>query len=225
LVSEKDSWTELKDSINELKFQYLVVKIPPSRTDLIFKVHELGLVFVELITRAHYAGQPPVLSDLQKRIRHAVCWGVMTNENRKKLFAEISQGLFKTDRIAIDPSFGITHSSNRYLGWISDELISGANLFEITKGDELIGFFMMKRVNLDSYEAILAGLLEKYQKSGLGFILNHLEIEATINLGANSVYSTFSSNNRGAIAIHMAMGYTVDHQSYVYVKHSADALL
>ena len=224
-VQEGDTWEDLKSTIEKLHFEYLVVKIPPIRTDLMFKVNSLGLVFVELVTKAHFSGTPPVLGSLQKRIIHSLEWGEITHENKKRLFEEISLGLFKTDRVAIDPSLGIDQSSNRYLGWIHDELKSGAVIYEVTKKGELIGFFLMRKIDTHSSDAILAGLLEKYQKSGLGFVLNYLEIEVSKKLGSTSLNSTFSSNIRGATAIHMSMGYTVDHQYYVYVKHALPKVL
>jgi hypothetical protein len=94
-------------------------------------------------------------------------------------------------------------------------------IYEVTKAEDLIGFFLIRQINPNTTHAILAGLLDRYQKSGLGFVLNFLEIEVSQKMGSSSVYSIFSSNNRGALAIHMSMGYKVDRQHYVYVKHSS----
>lgn len=221
IVSEEDSWKNLKDTIEKLSYEYLVIKIPPSRTDLMFEVSALGLVFVEHVITAHFSGQNKELKNLEKRVIQSLCWSEITKENKSKLFEEISNGLFKTDRIAVDPNIGIKKSSQRYLGWIEDEIKLGSVMYQITKDSNLIGFFLMKKDEPDSCTAILAGLLEKYQKSGLGFVLNHFEIEASLQMGSSTVYSTFSANNRGALAIHMSMGYTVDRQIYVYVKHES----
>lgn len=223
-VSEKDSWEDLKESIEKLKFDYLVVKIPPSRTDLIFKASDVGLIFVEQVTKAHFSGELPTLDSLQRRILNSLSYQEMTQSNKEILFQEISNGLFKTDRVALDPLLGMKKSSQRYLGWISDELEAGALIYEVTKTEDLIGFFLIRQINPDTSHAILAGLLDKYQKSGLGFVLNFLEIEISQKMGSSAVYSIFSSNNRGALAIHMSMGYKVDRQHYVYVKHSSAAV-
>ncbi len=223
-VSESDSWEELRELIEHLQFDYLVVKIPPSRTDFVFKASDLGLIFVEQVTSAHYSGDLPTLDSLQRRILKSLSCQEITRSNREALFQEITKGLFKTDRVAIDPLLGIEKSSQRYLGWISDELKSGAVIYEVTKAEELIGFFLIRSLNTNTSRAILAGLLEKYQKSGLGFVLNFLEIEVSKKMGANSVQSAFSSNNRGALAIHMSMGYKVDRQHYIYVKHASSGV-
>lgn len=220
-VSENDSWEDLRGSIEKLRFDYLVVKIPPSRTDLIFKASDVGLIFVEQVTKAHFSGELPTLDNLQRRILNSLSCKEMTQSNKEILFQEISNGLFKTDRVALDPLLGIEKSSQRYLGWISDELKAGALIYEVTKAEDLIGFFLIRHINPNTSHAILAGLLDKYQKSGLGFVLNFLEIEVSQKMGSSAVYSIFSSNNRGALAIHMSMGYKVDRQHYVYVKHSS----
>jgi hypothetical protein len=221
-VHESDTWEDLKSAIETLHYQYLVVKIPPMRTDLMFKANSLGLVFVELVTKVHFSGPLPELGSLQKRVISSLTCREMTLENRNSLFQEISLGLFKTDRVAIDPKLGVALSSSRYLGWIADELNSGAVIYEVTKDKDrdLIGFFLIRRLDSNSSDAILAGLLEKYQNSGLGFVLNYLEIEVSKKFGSILLYSTFSSNNRGATAVHMSMGYTIDRQHYVYVKHA-----
>jgi len=224
-VHEGDTWEDLKDAIEKLHYEYLVVKIPPTRTDIMFRANSLGLIFVELITKAHFSGAQPELGSLQKRIIKALECGEISPENREKLFAEISLGLFKTDRVTLDPLLGIAQSSARYLGWIADELNSGAVIYQVTKSKELIGFFLMREIDSHSSDAILAGLLEKYQNSGLGFVLNYLEIEICKKIGSTSLHSTFSSNNRGATAVHMSMGYIVDHQHYVYVKHAPSKVL
>lgn len=218
---ENDSWENLKESIKKLKFDYLVVKIPPSRTDLIFKASDVGLIFVEQVTKAHFSGELPTLNSLQRRILNSLSCKEMTQSNKEILFQEISNGLFKTDRVALDPLLGMKKSSQRYLGWISDELKAGALIYEVTKAEDLIGFFLIRQINPSTSHAILAGLLDKYQRSGLGFVLNFLEIEVSQKMGSSAVYSIFSSNNRGALAIHMSMGYKVDRQYYVYVKHSS----
>ena len=224
-VEESDTWEDLKSTIGILHYEYLVVKIPPTRTDLMFRVNNLGLVFVELITKAHFSGIQPELASLQNRMINSLEWGEITLKNKERLFMEISLGLFKTDRVAIDPSLGTAQSSSRYLGWIADELDSGAVIYEVTKNKELIGFFLMRKIDSHSSEAILAGLLEKYQNSGLGFVLNYFEIELSKKIGSTSLYSTFSIINRGATAVHMSMGYIVDHQHYVYVKHAPSKVL
>jgi hypothetical protein len=218
-ITEEDSWDDLKSAVENLDYQYLVVKIPPYRTDLMFNVNSVGLVFVELITKCHHSGSVPNLTAVQKRVLASLSCGEITSDNRIKLFAEISNGLFKTDRIALDPNLGLEKSANRYLKWIQDQLNAGATLYEITKQENLVGFFMLQKANAGSFVSNLAGLLEKYQKSGLGFTLNYLEIEVSKRLGSTSIYTSFSSNNRGALAIHMSLGYTLDTQHYVYVKH------
>ena len=224
-VSESDTWDELRKEIESLIYDYLVVKIPPSRSDLVFKASDVGLIFVELITKAHYSGDLPTLDRLQQRIIESLSCREITPQNRELLFEEISRGLFRSDRVAIDPLLGMKSSAQRYLGWISDELDSGALIYEVTKGEGLVGFFLIRMENLNSSHAILAGLLEKYQKSGLGFALNYLEIMISKRMGAGSVHSIFSSNNRGAMAVHMSMGYKVDRQHYVYVKHATSEVL
>jgi hypothetical protein len=224
-VSENDSWEELRETIENIQFDYLVVKIPPSKTDFIFKASDLGLIFVEQVTKAHYSGELPMLDSLQQRIIKSFSCKEITLSNKKILLQEISNGLFKTDRVAIDPFLGLEKSSQRYLGWISDELEAGAVIYEVTKEEDLVGFFLIRQTDPNTSHAILAGLLNKYQKSGLGFVLNFLEIKISKDNGANTVHSVFSSNNRGALAVHMSMGYKVDRQHYIYVKHTSSGML
>ena len=92
-ISENDTCEELKESIENLQFDYLVVKIPPSRTDFIFKASNLGLTFVEQVTKAHHSGELPTLDNLQRRILNSLSCKEMTQSNKEVLFQEISNGL------------------------------------------------------------------------------------------------------------------------------------
>lgn len=218
-VEESDTLIDLKTTLDKLVSEYTVVKIPTYRAELLFETNSLKLTFVEMVTKCHYTGQTPALNGIHKRIIESLTCQEMGPENQRKLFAEVENGLFKADRVAIDPDFGIAKSSARYAGWIKDELDLGATIYEITRESEFVGFFLLRKIDNRRSVSNLAGLVGKFQKSGMGYALNYFEIEKSSSIGADSVISTFSSNNRGASAIHMSMGYVLDSQNYVYIRH------
>ena len=218
-VEEEDTLIDIKTTLDRLVAEYTVVKIPTYRTELLFETNSLGLTFVEMVTKCHYTGRAPALNGIHGRLIESLSCQEISPANQMNLFVEVGNGLFKADRVAIDPDFGIAKSSARYVGWIKDEVDLGARIFEVTKGFEFVGFFLMRRIDLGRSISNLAGLIGKFQNSGMGYALNYFEIEKSSSMGANSVISTFSSNNRGASAIHMSMGYVLDSQNYVYIRH------
>lgn len=60
------------------------------------------------------------------------------------LLNEIRDGMFRTDRVCLDPHFSPVQAANRYEGWISDELDRGSQTYKLTYKDSSIGFFTFK---------------------------------------------------------------------------------
>jgi len=218
-VEESDTLIDLKTTLDKLVSEYTVVKIPTYRTELLFETNSLKLTFVEMVTKCHYTGQTPALNGIHKRIIESLTCQEISPENQRKLLVEVENGLFKADRVAIDPVFGIEKSSARYAGWIRDEVDLGATIYEVTKRSDFVGFFLLRKIDGLRCVSNLAGLIGKFQNSGIGYALNYFEIEMSSSIGASSVVSTYSSNNRGASTIHMSMGYVLDSQNYVYIRH------
>ena len=103
---------------------------------------------------------------------------------------------------------------------IEDECSKGAVNYEISYKENLVGFFVLRKLNDVSALSSIAGILPKYQNKGLGVLMNYFQILNSYKLGASEVLSTFSSNNIAATNIHWKFDYKLEKQEYIFVKHS-----
>lgn len=219
-LEAQDSFNEFKDWEASACGEYMVVKVPVERDDIFLKMPSLGYTFIEMATQCHYDNTREfVLNSVQKRLMDQISCVPMDSESLDYMFCQMEAGLFVTDRIAIDPCFSVKMANHRYIGWIKDEIERGATIYKILYRDNHVGFMGMKlRADGQCY-AFLGGIYKKFQRIGIGSIMNYLEIIEAKKCGATKLYSAFSSNNRGAYAVHLFMGYILDKSYYVYIKH------
>jgi hypothetical protein len=214
----------LPDILTEIKKHerdYNVIKIPIGRADIINALQEAGYVFIETLTQCYEDSKEIPLNSIQKRILQSCLIVEALAADLEGVFESINMGLFQTDRISLDPHFGIRVGNRRYCLWIQDEIARGAKLFIVNSGQKKIGFFILKKTDDKEYYLFLSGLFPEFQKSGIGFCPHCQGILKCFELGARRVKLSYSSNNRGAAALHMNLGHRLDLQYYVFIKHKS----
>lgn len=214
-----DTVESISDLLREAETEYTVVKMPVASVDILLYLQTQGYQFIEAMTSCYHGPESANVNRIQKRLIDSLSYEIMNEDDLNYMFSEIKKGLFKTDRIALDPYFSIQQANNRYIGWIGDELEKGAMCYKLKYKEDAVGFFTFKQVNENTYFPFLGAVYEKYEKSGFGIALNYFEIEEGIRRGAKRIHSAFSTNNRGATGVHLSMGYVLQEQSYVLIKH------
>jgi hypothetical protein len=221
--------TEDDDPASFLKFlsqsssEYIVVKIPPGLSSIFLVIQDIGYKFIEVITSCYHPAELPKVTSQQSRIIQSVTCFPMDGADKNLLFTKISTGLFISDRISLDPFFSHDQANSRYIGWIEDELLKGSILFKLSYQEKAIGFFNLRMLSNDVCNASLGGIYPEYQNIGFGFCLNYYEIVEGIKMRSKKIYSSFSTNNKGAFSLHLAMSYILDEQFYVFIKHNSKA--
>jgi hypothetical protein len=212
-IYDYDNWLgNIKEPID-----YIVSKVPVGNPHLCNELLSRGYHFIEMITEVS-VNVMPSLSRIQERILKKLSYMEMSELDIQYLYAEIEKGLFKTDRIALEPSLGVEKSIHRYIGWLGDEKVRGATFFRINFGDEFAGFFVLSPIKNGKVTSMLAGIFESYQKYAIGYFMNHLAYQEAFSKGAKSVRTSFSSNNRGASSIHYSIACNLHEQYYVFSK-------
>jgi hypothetical protein len=227
LVAEIDvSNGDLEDFLNkskefEVKFDYIVVKIPTGNLDLLFTLQRNGYFFAETIIKCRSKIQNLAFNPVYQRVLDVTTSNPATPFELGLVLEQVDKEMFTTDRISLDPVFGTKLGARRYAGMIKDELGAGAIMHSVNFRGENAGFFMLreKPYSDGEYLANLGGIFPKFQNVGLGMVMNILEIQSVANLGGLSLETTFSTNNRGALATHLELGYTLIDQKYILVKH------
>ena len=219
-VESPDDQNRIKEFEKTSDYEYLVIKIPAQLLPALLSLQDEGYQFIEMNTVCSYdCNKPYSLIGIQKRLYDSISYEKMSNDDIEYLFMRITEGMFVTDRVYIDAFFRKRQSAKRYIGWIQDEISRGANLYSILYKDKKVGFFGLSQVKDNECFAFLGGVFPEYQRIGIGVIMNCFEIDEAKRQGAKRVITSFSSNNRGAYAVHLALNYTLIDNYYVFIKH------
>lgn len=222
LIEETDtpkSLEQLKHNKAITEADYVVIKLPATMPEMLKAVQDEGYYFMEAMTSCYHEVKMPQLNRIQTKIYNKVSYAEMTETDQEELFHQIEKGVFRTDRIALDGAFTKQQAINRYKGWILQEIKNGSILYKVIYKEQTIGFFGYKDKGNGIYFPFLGGLYEAFLNSGLGFTINCCEIEETIRRKGKRMLSAYSTNNRGAAAIHLYLGYVLEEIMYVFVKH------
>lgn len=218
VVEETDRAEDIIPIIKNNEKGYNVVKIPSTMSALNFVMYELGYVYVEGMCNLVHNLKPNYTS-LQKRFSDSVDYRKMDGNDHDRLFSEIEKGMFRTDRIAIDPKFGIGVSNRRYINWLKDEIDKGTDIYKLIYKNDDIGFFSFKETEPGVYFPFLVGVYEAYSRSGLGFVTSMKPIDEAIKRNGKKISTYVSTNNRPPLVQDIDLGYTINKIQTVFVKH------
>ena len=219
-IDSNDTIATINETLENYKAEYTVIKVPIGMLDICHYLQSLGYNFMELMTTCYNNATLPRLTSIQERIVKSVNYEEMNSKDIDVAFNHIKNGMFTTDRVSIDSNFTKEQSSQRYIGWISDDLKLKGKIFKILYKDEAVGFFTLKNQGKGNFITNLGGLYPNFMKSGFGVVILYKTVNEAIKQDAKKVFSAFSSNNRGATSIHFSLSFNLDKQYYVFVKHN-----
>ena len=218
-VTIENNDVDIQACLISLQASYQVVKIPVERPDLIWTVQDLGFKFVEVQFLSTHNLKVPCLTPPLERLKNAITCSKVIGKSVEKINKEILRGIFLTDRVAIDPHFGLERSARRYVGWLDDEIEHGGRVYELTYKSRSVGFFVMKVLG-STCDARIGGVFSDPYIMGLGALLNYLEIVTAKSLGCTILHVPFSSNNPSVLKINNYLNYETKPMFNVFVKHS-----
>ena len=216
-VDIKDTVDEVEKVLNETKAQYLVLKIPSTRTDITPLAGKYQYTYVEDMLFMEHDLHEIVRTPLQQRLYDAVQIDTMQEEDFDILFEEINKGSFSFDRISNDPYFGQEVANRRFVNWLNDEIDRGAEFIKVTKKGEMTGFFTIREVRPGVYTSALGGTFMKWRKGGLG--TNVQTPEVVKKRGGKKVELGVSTNNMIQIRALIQNGYFPVSCNHVFIKH------
>jgi len=202
----------------EKEFDYVVVKVPMLKPQINFSLSKMQYTCIEaqLSIKAKICDlneQRWLLENLGQ-----VQTELINNEAElSDLLSLMTESMFTTDRIYLDPNFGPTYSLNRYRNWISSEFSRGTKLYKIIHDGVWVGFFLPKEKD-GVMDGLLGGLFAQYQGEGLGIVLPLLPI--LIDGDIKKYETKISSNNFPVIQVYNQCGYRFGNVEYVFVKHT-----
>jgi len=219
LIERGDSADVINEIINAEK-QYNVIKLPSSEHLLLGSIQDNGYKLVEcLLNQVHDLSSDKIAMANKQRMLPSER-SEMNSEDIAELHSEIRKGLFHTDRIFNDQKFTKKIAAERYVNWISDEYSKGAKLYKFSYRGKSAGFFIIKILDRNVFNPILAGVYKDFQDKGFGISLAYNNLMQSVELGAKRITTYVSSNNVGMVRSNEILGYEINHMQYVLIKHN-----
>jgi hypothetical protein len=218
-VELNDTIDSVNEVISKTDGEYLVIKVPTEMSGITMHLQEKGFHFIETFINCVNMAELPKLSNVQKRIADSLVYLEMAQGDFDELFVEIKNNMFENDRVSIDNAFTQEQANNRYVGWIGDEISHGSKVYKMMYKGNVVGFFVLRKIDEKTLVAVLGGIYEKYRSYGFGFCMNYLQITEGIKQNVNRIKTSFSTNNRASSSMHFALNYNLEGQFYVFVNH------
>lgn len=205
------------------RYTYQVIKLPTGNISFNTGLARLGYFHIE--TQLNWVKKVrdfDFCNELIVRLEDNLSFkDVISEEDLSLLLNKIDDDMFSTDRIALDPQYGLAIGRIRYCNWIWSEFTNKSSYisFICIEGTP-VGFLMLK-VNGRKGYGLLGGIFKQYQNMGLGVLtassfLLYIRVRA---LDVSSYYTTTSSNNPTNFRIYNKLGFDLSSMTYVYIKH------
>ena len=200
--------------------QYIVVKTPVNCPELIFGLPKLGYHFVEMVFHVMIRRDEYHMPDMIARFDRGLDVVQLTEEaDKERVYALIRKGVFRSDRVSIDPAFGPVKGGNRYANWLKGMIDRGGFLYEVVKGDKPIGFFVICRKDENTVDPVLMGMYDEANDRGMGALLHKKTMDTCFTHACKRLTSTIVSNNAKVLHVYVNAGATITDTLYTYVKH------
>lgn len=211
----------LKDLIQQ--YEYVVVKVPMCMPDFNIALCKLGFSIIEVQMNVSAVVKGYDWSRIYIDYDEVSFEDIKMKPELKLILEQITDDMFSTDRIVLDPVFGPAKGWNRYKNWIVNEFTAGkSKVSRVSYKNENVGF-MMYRIEDAEFKLLLNGLFKKWQGKHIGIITPASPLlYAKGNKEIELVKTSISSNNIPAVKLYNRMGYMIDNQSYVFVKHNSN---
>ncbi len=218
-VEKADKAEVVSQQLENIDYDYMVVKLPVERVDISFLLAEKRFVFIEAMNRIIHNLNPITLSEERWKTAAVTSVIPISDDDLELILKNIRKGMFTTDRIALDPYFTIDQAANRYTEWIKDEVKRGSELFNVMYNNQKSGFIGVRKSD-DGYHDFISGIYEGFTGKGLAVCMTYRTIEEIRNRNVKFLTTDISSNNVASLQSRYKCGFTVLETMYVFVKHN-----
>ena len=200
--------------------RYLVVKAPVNDAQWLFGLPRMGYNFVETVFHvAVRRGEYRPSAELARFDRGLRVVERTETGDRERVYTLIRSGIFKSDRVSMDPAFTPAQSGNRYANWLGQMLGEGGRLYEVLQGEKPFGFFVITRVDEQTVDPVLMGLYDEERDRGMGALMHKKMLDTCFTYACQRVASTIVSNNLKVLRVYVNAGASITDTLYTYVKH------
>jgi hypothetical protein len=225
LVDKDATEHELLNVIDGIKGDLIYAKIQCENTKAIQRLIEKGFVYSEnqfsIKKRLRNFDLPKLY---KKTIRFLDIRLIENLDQAQVLFDELDNGLFTTDRVAMDSQFGVKVANLRYKNWITDMIKSKkyeCAMIQTNQEHIPVGFYINQYQDNKIADCILGGIFNDYKSRGIGHSFIYFAIQNAINQGARVLKTQISSNNLPVFNIYSSVfGFEITNNYVVLKKHA-----
>lgn len=221
-IEQSDSFDEQLFRSIDLRFDYIVIKVPTNKVEFNWGLSRLGYTMIE--TQIKYS-----LTDINTYLNDRSINRIVTKTLLKKVYSiedldyildSIKPEMFLTDRITLDPIYGPVVGCRRYKNYIKSQLQQDdVDILGIFFKDELIGFHMYRIGNKKCY-GMLGGIFSDIKIPGIGLLTGCIPLIYTSEkYDINEFLPEISSNNIPMLKVYNYLKAPIVDLKYVFVKH------
>ena len=218
-IKKEDAAENVFNIIDKCQKEYQTVIVEPTKSDIFLELQNRGFKFIECSLLMSTTSDKICIPASIKRFQNYMNYRPASIDETNMIRKIIENGeIFKTDKIALDPFFGVKKSGIRYSFWIEDLLANGNTMFVITFKDEIIGF-ELAGLSRDVKVGYLGGMLPCQTGKMLGAAIYLPGTTYWKERGAKKFEAMVSSNNPSIIRVYKSYGFNVIDCKYIFVKH------
>lgn len=121
---------------------------------------------------------------------------------------EIARSVFTFERFYCDPGLGPVCSGQRYARWVESCLgDSSQRLYKISEQDQIVGFFIVERINADTAHWWLTAIVKRFQGRGYGYRSWRSMLHHQQHQGVDRVTTTISARNTPVLNLYSSLGF------------------
>ncbi len=213
----EDIYEEIENAEKDYRAEYTVVKVKAGNPQIGWELQKHGFWHIEtqIYLKAVREDIEYIANKYETLFEDVSLQRAESKTEIGHIQDEIRKGIFTTDRIAMDPYFGIEIANRRYANWVGDEVKHKGNLYYTISNNEKVGFSLYK---IDG-TGLLGGVFIGCAKVGPAGDYFLASLQFALHTKTNKFYATVSSNNIKILQLHEMFGYRVQSMAEVYVKH------
>ena len=218
-IGAEDTLNEVLPIIKTNKTAYQTAIVDPSRSEIMLELQINGFTFIECSLSLEASADGIDVPKTLRRFLPQMSYRPATDVEIQSIKSAVESGeLFTTDKISLDPFFGVKKAGIRYSFWIDDLIKTGKTVYAITFKDTVIAF-EIAGFSEGTVEYYLGGMLPSVYSRMMGALISAPGNVYWKEQGASLFRTSVSSNNMAILKIHQSYGFKIVKCKYVLVKH------
>jgi hypothetical protein len=206
---------ELIEIMLSLKADMVTVRVEEPSQQIFRILNDFNFIFAEsMLTFQRYPPRPGSTEAPTVLSSPAPETGVVPDEISQRIIL----GMFTTDRISANPSFGKRVSAERYLSWLTDEMANGAHIRYVSHSGTIFGFFSIRELVDNRPYIALSGVFSDKKVPGGGVFLQRAILEYCGLKGLGPIETSVSLNNLAAVRAHVISGFNIISAESVFIR-------